>query len=164
VGCADGTRVAFLDRTQFPDIAGCGLPVSYDQAAATSGSVCSPGWRWCLTTDDGGRPASPRPTAVAGATCGWLDNRALGCGDVFDIHQMSGCRGAVRQSASAGGSTTGLCTGVPTCTNAWKLIVPIDAWGAVSARTGASCREHVDFACAGTVGGAGCWVACCRGQ
>jgi hypothetical protein len=165
-GCADGVRQAFLDRASFPTVAGCGAAlIPYSQALATAASVCAAGWHWCRAEEVGALPATPAPGQVSG-TCGWLDSTQATCVK-RNAYNQPRCAGSATMSLAAGGPTGGanLCTGVDlSCMEPWKLAVALDRWTTASMAGAAAgtCVDHVGFQCASGVGGASCWVTCCR--
>ncbi len=165
-GCADGMRTGFLDRTAFPDIASCGqaagATMSYEEAVTAAATLCQKGWHWCRATEVGRLPPSPQPGRVTGGTCSWLDSGGAICADVIDAYSQIDCAGGVAQSATTAGPPSGGCGLLPSCTNAWKLVVALERWGRVSVKDAEVCQNHVAFQCAGGLGATDCWLTCCR--
>jgi hypothetical protein len=45
----------------------------------------------------------------------------------------------------------------------WKLALAFDRWGATSvSRMSGGCLENTALQCTSSVGGASCWIGCCK--
>ena len=164
-GCAVGGRKAFLRTDQFPRIAGCGSSaVPYTQADTIGDKACSSGWHWCKPEEVG--VFAEAPGTINGTTCSWLDSAAFGCADKRRAFKQLNCTGSVSRTAAVGtaGSSTPCADIGLGCTEPWKFSIPLDRWNSTSVEgsAGGGCLDHVDFQCAGSVGGASCWITCCK--
>jgi hypothetical protein len=165
-GCAGGgTRTAFVDRAKYPRIAGCGTPISYNNALGAALTACAPGWHWCKAEDVAGL-SMDHPGTVGGSTCGWLDGSQSVCNDRRSSYPRAGCTGAPGMTLSVGGPpSAGLpCLSVDLgCMEPWKIALAFDRWENTSVtRMGGGCLEHAALHCTSMAGGASCWITCCQ--
>jgi len=165
-GCAgNAPRTAFVSIPQFPAIASCGTPTSYNEALGRGSGACASGWHWCKAEEVSGLPADP-PGMVPGSTCSWLDGTQATCNDRRTAYARASCAGPAGTNASIGGAPTGnlpCLGGAIGCMEPWKLAVSFDRWESNSVTgMGGGCLEHLDLKCTSMAGGASCWITCCK--
>jgi len=168
-GCRAGDRKAFIDRSIFPAVAGCGLNnamSTYSQAIQNASAVCADGWHWCRPSEIAQVRTDQSPGQADG-NCSWIDNSPAplpACSQKLTSYDRLDCQGNVVQTSSAAGASNGAACSLvdPMCLTNWKLTVPLTAFNRTSVQgPGVTCLNHIGWECAGAIGGMSCWITCC---
>jgi hypothetical protein len=161
-GCAgNAARTAFLTRATFPDIAGCGGPVNFAEAAQNAVNTCAPGWSLCRPDQVAAITASDAPGTTNNAACGWVArtiNTVCMAGGRLRVHTALSCGGPVdKEVATSADSGTACALTDLLCLAPWRVAIPFAQWNASSVFHG-SCFNHLSVECAP----ANCLITCCR--